>query len=795
MNTHSRTLADPRTEPRPQGSVRTTRLILTAPLLAFILSAQAPSAAPNPIEAGRERFNVRCAGCHGQDGLGGERAAAIGRAWRSRMESEATLRDTILHGIPDAGMPAFNVPSEELQQLVAFLQSRVSPLAKTAISGDAHSGEALFFGKARCAECHSVWGRGSLNGPDLTEAAGRLTLAEVETALRKPGKRAADGYQVASIRLKKGADLRGFVRSESNEGIALQGFDSRLHLLRKSDIARIDRDPAPYMPPFTGPPAETRDLIAFLAHAREWKPSPDAKPIADLPGGISWHDVAQPKPGEWPTYHGQENGNRYTELTQITPANVRNLAPKWIYALGRGHSLEVTPVVVDGVMYVSNANSAYALDARTGREIWRYSRPQTKDLTGDASGGINRGVAVLGDRVFIVTDNAHMLALHRLNGALLWDVEMADSNKNYGSTSAPLVVGDLVITGVSGGDEGVRGQLNAFRATTGEHVWRFWSIPAPGDPEASTWVGRAIEHGCGATWLTGTYDREADTLVWPIGNPCPDFNGDERKGDNLYTDSVVALDPATGKLKWHYQFTPHDLHDWDATETPMLVDMNYHGEPRKLLLQGNRNGFFYVLDRTNGKFLSASPFVKKLTWAKGIGPDGRPILSEAWQPTIEGTEICPSMDGASNWMSTTYSPGTGLFYLLALEKCNVFSKNSEWWKAGESFYGGSARPVAAEEPHKFLRAMDPQTGKIVWEYEQAGPGEAWGGLLATASGLLFSCDDDGSLSVLDAKTGKPLWNMPLSASWHASPMTYVVDGKQYIAMAVNSSIIAFSLVE
>jgi alcohol dehydrogenase (cytochrome c) len=777
-------------------------LLLTAALITLTLSAQ-PSAAPNPIEAGRARFNVRCAGCHGQDGLGGERAPAIGRAWRSRTESEATLRDTILHGIPDAGMPAFNVPTEELQQLVVFLQSRVSPLAKTAISGDAHSGEALFFGKARCAECHAVWGRGSLNGPDLTESAGRLTLAEVETALRKPGNRRVDGYQVATVHLTKAddlrsansADLRGFVRSESNENIALQGFDSRLHLLRKSDVARIDRDPASYMPPFAGPPAETRDLIAFLAHAPEWKPGPDAKPIADLPGGISWHDVAQPKPGEWPTYHGQENGNRYTELSQITPANVRKLSPKWIYALGSGHSLEVTPVVVDGVMYVTKVNSAYALDARTGREIWRYARPQTKNLTGDASGGINRGVAVLGDRVFLVTDNAHMLALHRLNGALLWDVEMADSHQNYGSTSAPLVVGDLVITGVSGGDEGVRGQLNAYRAATGEHVWRFWSIPAPGDPEASTWIGRAIEHGCGATWLTGTYDRETDTLVWPIGNPCPDFNGDERKGDNLYTDSVVALDPATGKLKWHYQFTPHDLHDWDATETPMLVDMNYHGEPRKLLLQGNRNGFFYVLDRTNGKFLSASPFVKKLTWAKEIGPDGRPVLAEAWLPTIEGTEICPSMDGASNWMSSTYSPGTGLFYLLALEKCNVFSKNSEWWKQGESFYGGSARPVAAEAPHKFLRAMDPQTGKIVWEYEQTGPGEAWGGLLATAGGIIFSCDDDGSLSALDAKTGKPLWNMPLSARWHASPMTYLVDGKQYIAMALNSTIIAFGLTE
>ena len=765
-------------------------------LIAGAAFAQTPSSATgNPVEAGRARFNVRCAGCHGQDGLGGERAPAIGRAWRSRMESEATLRDTILHGIPESGMPAFNVPAAELQQLVAFLQSRVLPLSKTTIAGDAHSGEALFFGQAHCAECHAVWGRGSVNGPDLTEAAKKLTLAEIETALRKPGDRRSDGYQVATVHLTKGGEARGFVRNEGSEDLQLQGFDGRLHLLLKNEIARIDREPASYMPAWTGPPEQTRDLIAFLAHAPEWKPGANLKTIADSPGGTPWQDIAQPKPGEWPTYHGLENGNRYTELTQIAPGNVKNLAPKWIYSMGAGHSLEVTPVVVDGVMYVTRVNSAFALDARTGREIWRYSRPQNKNLTGDASGGINRGVAVLGDRVFIVTDNAHMLALHRLNGALLWDVEMADSHKHYGSTSAPLVVGDLVITGVSGGDEGIRGQLNAFRASTGERAWRFWSIPAPGDPEASTWVGRALEHGCGATWLTGTYDRETNTLVWPIGNPCPDFNGDERKGDNLYTDSVVALDPETGKLKWHYQFTPHDLHDWDATETPMLVNLSYKGEPRKVLLQGNRNGFFYILDRTDGKFLGASPFVKKLTWAKGIAPDGKPILGDGWQPTVEGTEICPSMDGASNWMSTAYHPGTGLFYLLALEKCNVFSKNSEWWKQGESFYGGTARPVPSERPRKYLRAIDPETGKIVWEYEQSGPGEAWGGLLATATGMIFVGDDDGAFSALDAKTGKPLWHIPLSARWHASPMTYLVDGKQYIAVAVGSEIISFAVVD
>lgn len=759
--------------------------------------AQTPIAAQNAVEAGRARFNVQCAGCHGRDALGGERAAAIGSGWRSGLDNDKTLRNIIQHGISDAGMPAFNLPEAELDLLVAFVQSRVLPLSKTAPAGNAQAGEAQFFGNARCSECHMVWGRGSLNGPDLTEISKRLTLAQVESVLRKPESHRADGYKMATIHLTNGSDLRGFIRNESGMDLQMQTLDGHLRLVTKNDVARIEREAGSYMPAWTGTPAAMNDLIAFLSQAPGWKFAANEPSTAPVAGGIDWQRIAKPNLGDWPTYHGQLGGNRYTELSQITPQNVHRLAPKWIYSPpggGRG-SLEVTPILVDGVMYVTRVNSVYAIDARTGRQIWQYTRPPSPGLVGDASGGINRGVAVLGDRVFIVTDNAHLLALHRVNGALLWETEMADSTKHYGSTSAPLIAGDLVIAGVSGGDEGIRGQLNAFNTATGERVWRFWAIPAPGDPEASTWVGRALEHGCGATWLTGTYDIETGTLIWPIGNPCPDFNGDERRGDNLYTDSVVALDQKSGKLRWYYQFTPHDLHDWDATETPMLVDMEFKGEPRKLLLQGNRNGFFYVLDRTNGKFLAASPFVKKLTWAKEIGPDGRPLLADGWQPTAEGTEICPSMDGASNWMSTAYSPGTGLFYLQALEKCNIFNKTGEWWKQGESFYGGAARPVPSETPRKYLRAMDPQTGKMAWEYEQMGPGEGWGGIIATATGLIFFGDDDGSFGALDARTGRPLWHFPLGARWHASPMTYLVEGKQYIAVAVNSTIIAFGLVE
>lgn len=751
---------------------------------------------PNLVDSGRSQFNIRCAGCHGQNGLGGERAPAIGKGSQSGLGNETTLRNLIEHGIANTGMPAFNLAPPDLRALIAFVRSRVLPLKQTAVVGDFGRGKRLFFAKGGCADCHMMWGRGSIDGPDLTEAAQNLTLADIETALLAPGAPQANGYQVARIQMTNGLSARGFIRNESSDSLQMQSFDGRLILLSKSKILRIMRDPEPAMPAWDGSAQGMDDLILFLKDATPQTLAGQKLPNAGLSPASAWQAIANPKAADWPSYHGQLSGNRFSKLDQITVSNVQRLAPKWILSVPgqNGQPLEVTPVVIDGVMYVTRVNSVFALDARSGRLIWKYVRPASKGLVGDAAGGINRGVAVLGDRIFVVTDNAHLLALHRVNGALLWDVTMADSHQHYGATSAPLVIGNRVITGVSGGDEGIRGELNAFDAATGVHLWRFRSIPDPGDPQAAGWGGRALEHGCGSTWLTGTYDRDSDTLIWPIGNPCPDFNGDERKGDNLFTDSVVALDPKTGHLKWYYQFTPHDLHDWDATETPLLVDMNFHGRPRKLLLQANRNGFFYVLDRTNGRFLAASPFVKKLTWAKSIGPDGRPVLGEGWLPTKEGTRICPSMEGASNWMSSAYDPQTHLFYVMALEKCNVFSKNSQWWKQGESFYGGTARPVPDEIPRKYLRAIDPETGKIAWEEEQIGPANTWGGILATAGGLVFFCDDDGSYGAVDAKTGRPLWHFALSARWHASPMTYAIDGQQYVAIAANSNIVAFSLV-
>lgn len=502
--------------------------------------------------------------------------------------------------------------------------------------------------------------------------------------------------------------------------------------------------------------------------------------------------ISNPKPGEWPTYNGQLSGNRHSALRQINTTNVGSLRTAWTFASRESQRLQVTPVAMDGFLYVTSVNQVNALDAKTGRQIWRFRRDRTKGLAGDAASGINRGVAILGDRLFLVTDNAHLLALDRRTGTLLWDTEMADYKQNYGATGAPLVVNDLVVSGISGGDEGARGFLAAYRADTGKRVWQFWTIPAPGDPEAETWKGAALEHGCGTTWLTGTYDPQARLLYWVTGNPCPDYNGDERIGDNLYSDSVLALDPDTGKLRWYFQHTPHDLHDWDSVQTPMLVDANWKGQARKLMLQANRNGFFYVLDRITGEFLSGTPFALQ-TWASGLDAKGRPQVRPESAPTPEGVKVCPSVEGASNWFSPAYNPSTALFYVMSLDKCTIFTKSPPVWKAGESYYGGDTRNVPGESGRKYLRALSIQTGKVAWEIPQTGPANSWGGVLSTDGGLVFYCEDSGAFAAADAKTGKHLWYFHTNQSWKASPMTYSVDGKQYVAVAAGNQILAFTL--
>ena len=494
----------------------------------------------------------------------------------------------------------------------------------------------------------------------------------------------------------------------------------------------------------------------------------------------------------WTSYNGDYTGRRYSSLQEINVANVAQLRAAWVFHPGNSQRLEATPVVIRGVMYVTAANDVFALDARTGRVLWRYQRPVSSGLLDDAAAHKNRGVAVWQHFVYTETDDAHLLCLDARSGSLLWDVQYADKAKHYGATSAPLAVKDEIIVGTSGGDSGVRGFLAAFDAITGKEKWRFWTIPGPGEVGSESWPGDAYLHGGGTTWMPGTYDPELNTLYWTTSNPAPDFVGDSRPGDDLYTACLLALDPDTGKLKWHFQFTPHDLYDYDANETPVLVDVEENGSLRRLLLQANRNGFFYVLDRSNGRFLHASAFVEKLNWAKSIEASGRPVLT-AQIPTREGSLICPGITGATNWFSPSYNPDTGLFYVMALENCNVtFAKPTRFVK-GETYYGTGTKHPPNEHSQKILLALSGTDGKPAWSYPQIGRGDSWGGTLTTAGGLVFFCDDAESFEAVDAKTGRPLWHFNTGQGFHASPMSYAVDGVQYVAISADSDVFSFSL--
>ena len=449
-------------------------------------------------------------------------------------------------------------------------------------------------------------------------------------------------------------------------------------------------------------------------------------------------------------------------------------------------------MVVDGLMLMTSANDAFALDARTGRLVWHYSRPVTEGLVDDASSHHNRGVGVWGTRVYMQTDNAHLLCLDARSGHLIWDVAYAPGNKNYGATGAPLVVKDKVLVGTSGGDDGVRGFVAAFDAITGKEAWRFWTIPGPGEFGNSSWPGDMYLHGGATTWMPGTYDPELNTVYWGTSNPSPDFDGSVRPGDDLYANCVLALDADTGKLKWHFQFTPHDLFDYDASETAVLVDAMDKGTPRKLLVEANRNGFLYVLDRTNGKFLSAVPFVKKLNWAKGIDANGRPIRTGV-MPTADGTVICPDMTGATNWFSPSYNPSTRLLYFMALENCHIYFLKPEEFSEGKQWYATGVKRLPDGRGQKILLAYNVETGKFAWRYPQDGEGRSWGGTMTTAGGLVFFCNDAEAFEAADATTGKSLWHFNTGQSMSASPMSYAVEGKQYVAIASGSDLFTFAL--
>ena len=532
-------------------------------------------------------------------------------------------------------------------------------------------------------------------------------------------------------------------------------------------------------------------------------------PVAPLQAQVQYEEILRGPSHNWLTYSGDYAARRHSPLDQINRHNVKALVPMWVYHVQGARRLETTPLVYEGVMYVSNANEVYALDAVTGRHIWHYR------AAGVILQAQNRGVALLGDRVFLLTSDAHLVALHRTSGAVLWDrryVPERDDSLSaglpqqqgdtqdlsmvwYAATLAPLAVKNQIMVGVSGGGAGLRGFVAALSAETGEELWRFWTVPAKGEPGSETWGDFPTDWGGAPTWLTGSFDADLNLIYWPTGNPWPNFYGGDRPGDNLYSNCVLALDADTGQLKWHFQFTPHDTHDWDAAEMLVLIDREFGGRQRKLMIQANRNGFFYILDRTNGEFLLARPFVKKLNWATGIDARGRPQEVPGMEPSREGVRVCPALRGATNWMSPSYSPSTGLLFVVTLEECNIFTSSAKKPLPMSGFRGTGAQQIPAEPGKIVLRALDALTGEMRWEYPMTGPATMMAGTVSTAGGLVFSADDDGNLVALDAETGRHLWHFYMGQPLSASPITFSVGGKQYVTIAAETDIFTFGLLE
>ncbi len=522
-------------------------------------------------------------------------------------------------------------------------------------------------------------------------------------------------------------------------------------------------------------------------------PNPvNPNPITQNPVTFDRLVAADREPQNWLTYSGNFAAHQHSSLNQINAATVGRLQPRWMYQMRTTHKGESTPLVVDGIMYLTRSpNDVIALDAATGRKLWQFDyKLPLKVIV--CCGQVNRGLAILGDRLFVSTVDAYVLALDARSGRLLWKTRMANYLEGYGSTSAPIVARDKIIVGMAGGEYGARGFIDAYDTATGKLAWRFYTTAGPGDPNAASWSGDSWKTGGATTWVTGAYDPDLNLVYWGTGNPGPDYNGDVRKGDNLYSDSVVALDVRTGERKWHFQFTPHDVLDYDATETPVLFDAEYRGRQRKLLMHANRNAFFYLLDRETGEFLLARPFAKQ-TWAKEIDAKGRPVRNPGTTPTEAGVAVWPAATGGTNWFAPSFSPQSKLLYVAARDEGEIFYTATSPYRPGDYFLGGEHKPVRGEFPTGAIRAISPLTGEIVWDHKLLTP--PWAGVLSTAGGLVFGGTNEGNFFALDAATGKDLWHFQTGDKIIANPISFGVEGKQYISIISGDVLIVFGLPE
>ncbi|HEU4890890.1 MAG TPA: PQQ-dependent dehydrogenase, methanol/ethanol family [Vicinamibacterales bacterium] len=782
---------------------------------------------PAAIQAGTRLFDSFCADCHGGNGIGNNKGPALNTGSFKHGGDDAGLFRTIKNGIPGTEMDAnANVPDNQIWQLVAYIRS-LAPVAErgpaasaSAIGGSAAAGEAVFFGKGACATCHDINGRGGAVGSDLS-GAGQLSVTTLRQAILDPntmpqpaggqrgggrgGGRGGPARPVTVVvKYRDGREVRGIRRSEDTFSLQLIDATGRFHFIDKM-AADVRIDPVSLMPAYKDrlTEEEITNLVAYLAAQR----GRDTTRTAGVPiaGGISYERLtaADKEPHNWTMFWGNYRGTHYSALKQIDTTNVGRLQAQWASPIPGDSILEATPIVVDGIMYVTgsgNPLTVTALDAKTGRPIWRYTRQQPVKNPYE-NNRFNRGVAMLDNRLFVGTLDAVLIALDARSGAMLWQVQMADTMEGYELTSPPLVVKDTVIMGMGGGEYATRGFIDAYDAASGTRLWRFYTVPGPGEFGNETWKGDSWQKGGSGAWLTPTFDPDLNLVYVPVGNPAPQIDRSVRGDglDNLFSSSVVALDATTGLRKWHYQFTPNDGRDWDSTEDMVLVDRMWKGQPRKLLLHADRNGFFYVLDRVTGEFLQATPFVYQ-NWNKGFDAKGRPIEVPGANSSPEGTFLVyPTLVGGTNYQPPSYSPLTGFFYLQYAESGQQYVSGPAEYGRGQQYIGraqGRGAPPARgpndPPPSAGIKALDVDTGKTVWDFK-IFQGSLTNGVLATGGNVLFGSIRDGNVAALDARTGKPLWHFQTGAAIAATPISYAVDGRQYMAVAAGNFVYGFAL--
>jgi alcohol dehydrogenase (cytochrome c) len=787
---------------------RDLRLLLLAgsilPLaLAPIFHAQT---AADELASGEKLFARRCAGCHGPAGEGGK-GPTLAQPRLLRAPDRESLMTVIRRGIEGTEMPSSRMADTELRQLADFVLT-LGQRPAAVVPGDASHGAQLFAGKGGCTACHAINGHGGAFGPDLTDIGGRRGAAYLRRSLVEPEADVPKGFAMfrgdatitenflqVRVTTRDGQQILGVRVNEDTFSIQLRDASGSVYSFNKSELRELHKDWGKSPMPAYGAvfsPTELDDVVAFLASLR----GTTAANVSTTPAaGVTDERLehAEREPANWLTYSGNYASHRYSPLTHITRDNVAGLTLAWTYQSRDAGKLEASPIIVNNIIYLTEQpHVVTALDGRTGRPLWTYRHAAAKDVPG-CCGQINRGVAILGDTLYTVTFDAHLLALDANSGKLRWDVTTVPPGSGHSMSGAPLIVKDKVIVGIAGGEFGIRGFLDAYDANTGARVWRLWTVPAPGEPGSDTWKGdpNAWKNGGAATWLTGSYDPDLNLIYWGTGNPGPNYNGDDRDGDNLYTNSLLAIDADTGTLRWHFQFTPHDTHDWDSNQIPILIDATINGRPRKLVVQGNRNAFYYVLDRETGEFISGTPFTTQ-TWAQGLDAHGRPIVKSDTTPTSDGNLVYPGLGGGTNWFSPSYSPLTKLFYIGSTEDyAQTFFKLNTPYAPGQNFEGGAARNVEGAESRGVLKALNALTGAIRWRFDMfAAPS---GGLLSTAGGLVFSGNREGHFFALDATTGALLWRFQTGGAIGANPVSFAIDGRQHVAIAAGHGLFVFAL--